>query len=168
LNEFRDALRGALPKDVAAELKRLDGQFRKYATLRKAAGYKAAAEQGGIFTPSQLMSAVTAGKGVSKSAVAQGKGVYQQETLDALDVLGDVRMKPGFAEKVTAPLVAGGALLNLPATLGGYAGVRAAFSEPARRAALGQTATQEAALRLAVELRRYGIGSAQVAAALEE
>lgn len=168
LNQLRDNLRAALPKDVAAELARLDGKFRKFATLRKAASYKAAAEHGGVFTPSQLMSAATTGKGVGKSAVAQGRATFQQEALDALDVLGDIPAKPGIAEKLTAPIIAGGALMNLPATLAGYAGVRAAFSEPVRRAALGGTRAQEAALRLAEYLRRHGATAARTGAALEE
>lgn len=168
LNQLRDNLRAAMPSDVATELTRLDGKFRKFATLRKAASYKGAAEHGGVFTPSQLMSAATSGRGAGKGAVSQGRATFQQEALDALEVLGDIPAKPGIAEKLSAPIIAGGALMNLPATIAGYAGVRAAFSEPVRRAALGGTRGQEAALRLAEYLRKHGVSAARVGAALEE
>lgn len=53
LTQARQQLRSLLPESVSTELSRIDSLYAQFIRLRRAAGYKAAAANGGTFTPDQ-------------------------------------------------------------------------------------------------------------------
>jgi hypothetical protein len=172
LSQARQQLRSLLPESVSAELSRIDGLYAQFIRLRRAAGYKGAAANGGTFTPDQLLGAATAlDKSAGKGATARGEALMQPEATAAQQVLGTVGGKPpGPLEKAALAL---GSVAALPATLTG----RAAYSAPVQRYATGQTAWQEVidslfnnspAPALIDALRRSGVTPGTVGAAIEE
>lgn len=85
----RDSLRSALPDDMRQMLQFVDGQFAKFVAVRRAAGYKGAAEHGGRFTPDELArGSRNADKRVDKMGTATGTAPMQQEAAQAAAVYG--------------------------------------------------------------------------------
>jgi hypothetical protein len=172
LSQARQQLRSLLPEGVSAELGRIDGLYAQFIRLRRAAGYKGAAANGGTFTPDQLLGAATAlDKSAGKGATARGEALMQPEATAAQQVLGTVGGKPpGPLENAALAL---GSVAALPATLTG----RAAYSAPMQRYATGQTEWQQVidslfnnspAPALIDALRRRGVTPGTVGAAVEE
>jgi hypothetical protein len=159
--EARAQLKGLLPNEFTREWQHLDDLYSQFATLRRSAGYKGAAAQEGIFTPSQLLSAsIAKDKSAGKGAVAKGEAILQKEATAALKVLGDdlPGQAKGTAEKLALPALGVAAYANPGATLLGYGAGRAAFSPFARDLlSFDQKAQQEALIQA---LRASGVGAA--------
>jgi hypothetical protein len=171
-SQARQQLRSLLPQQVSAELGRIDGLYAQFIRLRRAAGYKGAAANQGVFTPDQLLgAAVAADKSAGKGAVARGEAIMQPEATAAQAVLGTgSRRPPGTLERAA---LAAGSVAALPLTLPGHA----AYSAVGGRIARGQTIPQEfidslmtgpKAQALINALRRSGVTPGTVGAAVEE
>lgn len=76
----RQALRNALPDDVAQELTRLDDLYANYSVLRRAGSYSSGGARGAPFTPAQLLNASRAlDRSAGKAATAQGTARMQPQ-----------------------------------------------------------------------------------------
>ncbi len=171
LGQARQQLRSVLPKDVSDELTRVDELYAQFARLRRAASYKGAAANEGVFTPDQLLGAATAlDKSAGKNATAQGKALMQPEATAAQQVIGSVGGKPpGTLERAA---LGAASVAAAPVTIP----TRAAYSALGVRAMAGQTAPQRwmydtysnSDLRALVDaLRRHGVTGGTVGAAVE-
>lgn len=148
----RDSMRSALPEKVSTELSRIDGKYREFAVARRAGGYKTTAENGGVFTPSQLLQAsVAADRSKGKAAVAEGRAVLQKDATDALSVLGKRPAREN--ELVSLALI----LPTLPA--------KALYSAPVQKLQRGAAPRWDRIARL---LRERGVTAGTLGAATEE
>lgn len=165
----RRQLKDLLPKDFVNEWNRIDGLYKEFTILRRAAGYKGAAAQEGIFTPDQLLSAaIAADKSAGKGATAKGLAALQSEATQARRVMGSnlPAERLGTAEKLSLPILGAAALLDPVTTTAVYGAGRAAYSPWMRDLLSGKYRTE--ADFLAEALRRRGVTTGTVGAALEE
>ncbi len=134
LAELRKTLRAGAPEDVMEKLSAVDKQYGKYKVLRRAA--KNAAEEGGEFTPKQLMQGV---KTVGKDAAGEGSAPMQP--------LATAMTKVAKQADDPAPLETWRRLAGLGPSIPGakYPG----------RAVLGRTAAQRAATKAADAIPEY-------------
>ena len=166
--DARAQLKGLLPDDFRKEWESLDGLYSQFATMRRAAGYKGAATQEGVFTPNQLLSAsVAADKSVGKGGVARGTAPLQQEATQALRVMGNnlPGQALGTAEKLTLPLVGAAAPMDPTTTAAVYGAGRAAYSPWMRD---WMTSPHTVTRAMIEALRKRGVTAGTVGAAVED
>jgi len=108
LRELQDGLRNELAMQnpaVGKELRALHDAFKRYLRIERAASYVGAEE--GVYSPSQLMSAVKATGG--QKQFASGRALFQPETQAALNVMGPRMPDSGTAGRLqTGNLVGAG------------------------------------------------------------
>lgn len=117
--------------DAAAQLKAIDTGYAHLVRVEKAAATNGA--QNGVFTPSQLQSAIKAtDSSVRKRAVARGSALMQDLATAGRNVIGDTIPDSGTAlrEIVTSPLKT---VATLPASMA----ARALYSRPGQAIARG-------------------------------
>lgn len=167
--DARRQLKDLLPQDLRQQWSHLDGLYKEFSILRRAAGYKGAAAQEGVFTPDQLLSAaIAADKSAGKGATAKGLASLQSEATQARNVMGSnlPTEQLGTAEKLTLPLLGAAAVLD-PVTTGAvYGAGRVAYSPMVRNLLGGKYRVEAEAI--ADALRRRGVTSGTVGAAVEE
>ena len=121
IGEVRNAINNSLPRYNApaavSDLANANAAYANYVRLRGAAGSQGAMNNGGIFTPAQLQSAVRAAdKSVGKGASATGNAMMQDFSQDAMGVLGKGYPDSGTAGRLgTAGAL--GALFSHPGML---------------------------------------------------
>lgn len=121
IGEVRNAINNSLPRynapDAVQNLSNANAAYANFVRLRGAAGSQGAMNNGGIFTPAQLQSAVRAAdKSAGKGASATGNALMQDFSQDAMNVLGKGYPDSGTAGRLgTAGAV--GALFAHPAML---------------------------------------------------
>ena len=170
-SKARGQMRAALPEPVSQELARIDGLYRQYAVARRAGSYVGSADQGGTFTPRQLLqAAVASDKTAGKDAVARGVATLQPEATEAAGVLGSGKSVNWMDRMVGASALGGAVYANpkvLPVVLAG----RAAYTRPGVAWLTGQTGWQRAikpsAQELLKALRNY-VGPGQVGTAVAD
>lgn len=99
LREIQDALRNELTNQnpaVGKELKNLHEAFKRYLRVERAASYVGAEE--GVYSPSQMMSAVKSVGG--QRPFATGQAMLQPETQTALNVIGPRTPDSGTAGRL--------------------------------------------------------------------
>jgi hypothetical protein len=121
IGEIKNAVDASLPNyNAPADVQNLanaNAAYANFVRLRGAAGSQGAMNNGGVFTPAQLQSAVrSADKSVGKGATATGNAPMQSFSQDAMGVLGKSYPDSGTAGRIgTAGAV--GALMSHPAAL---------------------------------------------------
>jgi hypothetical protein len=124
----QDALNDLRTKVPRAWLDAYDTVSQTYAelmTVGKAGRYKSAREQGGVFSPRELLQA-TAARDKSK-AFDRGENMMQRRAQEAQRAIG--ASYPNMAEQVVNPLVAGGAVVaGGPLVAAGLAGASIPFA----------------------------------------
>lgn len=101
----RESFHESLPAEMLGELRRLDKAYRQWVPVETAAGYKGAATQGGIISPTHLQAAARASdKTVRKRKYATGNAPQQREATNAAKVFGAELPEPGpgTGEKIAA------------------------------------------------------------------
>jgi len=105
-----DALTQQVPPEVADHLGKLNSAYANFLTAARTAKYKGPREGGGVFTPKELLQAVSArSKG---NALAKGDAPLQEIAQEAQRVIGG--SSPGLVERLATPA----------------AGIAAAFTAP--------------------------------------
>lgn len=121
IGEVRNAINNSLPRynapDAVQNLSNANAAYANYVRLRGAAGSQGAMNNGGIFTPAQLQSAVrSADKSAGKGSSATGNALMQDFSQDAMGVLGKGYPDSGTAGRLgTAGAI--GALFSHPGML---------------------------------------------------
>ena len=92
LKEMKMDLRKAIGNDFADQIKGIDDQYAKYRTIVKASSSDSALEQGGVFTPKQLISASKRVAGEDKAAM--GMTPLRKEYLQGASTVGRKEYKP--------------------------------------------------------------------------
>lgn len=121
IGEIKNAIDSSLPRynapDAVQNLANANAAYANFVRLRGAAGSQGAMNNGGIFTPAQLQSAVRAAdKSVGKGASATGNALMQDFSQDAMGVLGKGYPDSGTAGRLgTAGAL--GALFSHPGML---------------------------------------------------
>lgn len=121
VGEIKSAIDNSLPRYNAPaavnDLANANSAYANYVRLRGAAGSTGAMNNGGIFTPAQLQSAVrSADKSAGKGASATGNALMQDFSQDAMGVLGKGYPDSGTAGRLgTAGAI--GALFSHPGML---------------------------------------------------
>lgn len=121
IGEIKNSVDASLPNyNAPADVQNLanaNSAYANFVRLRGAAGSQGAMNNGGVFTPAQLQSAVRgADKTVGKGATATGNAPMQSFSQDAMGVLGKSYPDSGTAGRIgTAGAV--GALMSHPAAL---------------------------------------------------
>jgi hypothetical protein len=121
VGEIKSAIDNSLPRYNAPaavnDLANANSAYANYVRLRGAAASTGAMNNGGIFTPAQLQSAVrSADKSVGKGASATGNALMQDFSQDAMGVLGKGYPDSGTAGRLgTAGAI--GALFSHPGML---------------------------------------------------
>lgn len=118
------------PAQLAKELANADAAYAKYVRLRNAG--VAAANNEGVFTPSQLMGAVKkADNSVGKGAMATGDALMQDIATAGQNVLPNKIPDSGTAGRLGLGILAGGGLGYLnPVALAGGALAAGAYTRP--------------------------------------
>jgi len=80
---LRKELRSGISEDVGAKLSKIDAKYPAFLAVRKAS--KAAAREGGVFNPDQLMQGI---KAVGKDMVGEGKGPLQELAKQGYQTVG--------------------------------------------------------------------------------
>jgi len=109
LREIQDALRNELINQnpaVGKELKNLHEAFKRYLRVERAASYVGAEE--GVYSPSQMMSAVKSVGG--QRPFATGQAMLQPETQTALNVIGPRTPDSGTAGRLQTGSLLGAGL----------------------------------------------------------
>jgi hypothetical protein len=121
VGEIKSAIDSSLPRYNApaavGDLSKANAAYANFVRLRGAAGSQGAMNNGGIFTPAQLQSAVRgADKSAGKGASATGNALMQDFSQDAMGVLGKGYPDSGTAGRLgTAGAL--GALFSHPGML---------------------------------------------------
>jgi hypothetical protein len=121
IGEIKNAIDSSLPRynapDAVQGLSNANAAYANFVRLRGAAGSQGAMNNGGIFSPAQLQSAVrSADKSVGKGASATGNALMQDFSQDAMGVLGKGYPDSGTAGRLgTAGAI--GALFSHPGML---------------------------------------------------
>jgi hypothetical protein len=121
VGEIKSAIDNSLPRYNApaavGDLSKANAAYANFVRLRGAAGSQGAMNNGGIFTPAQLQSAVrSADKSAGKGASATGNALMQDFSQDAMGVLGKGYPDSGTAGRLgTAGAL--GALFSHPGML---------------------------------------------------
>lgn len=133
----RDDLRKAMPEDVGAQLKQLDGKYRDFATVQRASAYKKAADQGGVFSPDNLMGSVKARN--SERLFSRGDAPLQKEAAEAAATISNLvpGAKGSLEGRLITPATAVAAYADPVSTSLGIGGVKAAATEPMRKVLTG-------------------------------
>lgn len=133
-NDVKNTYSGMLsrnnPAQLAKELANADAAYAKYVRLRNAG--VAAANNEGVFTPSQLMGAVKkADNSVGKGAMATGDALMQDIATAGQNVLPNKIPDSGTAGRLGLGILAGGGLGYLnPVALAGGALAAGAYTRP--------------------------------------
>lgn len=154
IGEIKNAIDASLPRynaaDAVAQKNAADAAYANFVRLRGAAGSQGAMNNGGIFSPAQLQSAVRgADKSVGKGASATGNALMQDWSQNAMGVLGKGYPDSGTAGRLgTAGAI--GALISHPGMLLSpwtYAGAAPAlaYTPLGQRAAQGLLMSRPAA-----------------------
>lgn len=121
VGEIKNAIDASLPRynapDAVQGLANANSAWANFVRLRGAAGSQGAMNNGGVFTPAQLQSAVrSADKSAGKGASATGNALMQDFSQDAMGVLGKGYPDSGTAGRLgTAGAI--GAIAAHPAML---------------------------------------------------
>jgi hypothetical protein len=121
VGEIKNAIDSSLPRynapDAVQGLSNANAAYANFVRLRGAAASQGAMNNGGIFSPAQLQSAVrSADKSVGKGASATGNALMQDFSQDAMGVLGKGYPDSGTAGRLgTAGAI--GALFSHPGML---------------------------------------------------
>jgi len=121
VGEIKSAIDNSLPRynapQAVQDLSNANSAYANFVRLRGASGSQGAMNNGGVFTPAQLQSAVrSADKSVGKGASATGNALMQDFSQDAMGVLGKGYPDSGTAGRLgTAGAL--GALFSHPGML---------------------------------------------------
>lgn len=125
----------SLPDDVAAELARINGLFTQYSAVQRAGAATGAAQQGGTFTPQQLLSgSKAADRTRRKAAFATGTAPMQQQAQQAGQVFRPSNIPPSSLLERAALNTAGA----IPGAL-----ARPLYSKPVQSLLRGTTQPQQ-------------------------
>jgi hypothetical protein len=119
--ELRAALRNSLPEDLNTRITNLDKGYRNFSTLRRAAEYTKAREQGGVATPRHLQGAAAATdhdelSDIASDAIAAGMGGNYPAARGVAEAAGTIATLGGLgslwatSEEPQLPLYATAAL----------------------------------------------------------